>query len=49
MSCIGPPDVVAAASLYGYLYLSGDRGRTWSKGRREFGEVRALAVLPNAG
>ena len=42
------PDVVAAASLYGQLFLSGDGGRTWEKCRRSFGEVRALAIAPTA-
>ncbi len=40
------PDVIAAASLYGYLYLSEDGGDTWRKLDREFGEVRALALTP---
>ncbi len=38
------PEVIAAASLYGYLYLSTDGGASWSKAAREFGEIRALAV-----
>jgi photosystem II stability/assembly factor-like uncharacterized protein len=40
------PDAVAAASLYGQLYLSEDAGRSWSRAARTFGEIRALAVTP---
>ena len=38
------PDVVAAATLYGYVYLSEDGGDSWRKLDREFGEIRALAL-----
>ncbi len=41
------PDVVVANSLHGYVYLSTDAGDSWSKLRREFGEIRALAWMPN--
>jgi hypothetical protein len=41
------PGVVVAASLHGYLYTSTDSGETWQKNRREFGEIRALAWVPN--
>ena len=41
------PDIVAANSLHGYVYLSRDGGASWEKLRREFGEIRALAWLPN--
>ena len=41
------PNVVAAASLFGYVYVSEDGGDSWSKLKKEFGEVRALAVTPN--
>ena len=41
------PNVVLANSIHGYLYLSTDAGDSWTKLRREFGEVRALAWLPN--
>ena len=41
------PDVVAAGSLYGYVYLSEDAGDSWVKLVKEFGELRALAVSPN--
>jgi photosystem II stability/assembly factor-like uncharacterized protein len=41
------PDVVVANSLHGYVYLSRDGGGSWEKLRREFGEIRALAWLPN--
>jgi photosystem II stability/assembly factor-like uncharacterized protein len=41
------PDVVVANSLHGYVYVSADAGESWSKVRREFGEIRALAWVPN--
>ena len=40
------PDVIAAARIFGYVYLSEDGGETWTKPRREFGHVRAVAVTP---
>ncbi len=43
------PNVIVANSLHGYLYSSTDGGETWQKNRREFGEVRALAWVPNQG
>ena len=41
------PQVVAAGSLYGYVYVSTDGGESWQKLQKEFGEIRALAVMPN--
>jgi photosystem II stability/assembly factor-like uncharacterized protein len=41
------PNVIVAASLYGYVYVSEDGGASWSKRQREFGEIRALALTPN--
>ncbi|HXW85378.1 MAG TPA: hypothetical protein VEJ86_13305 [Candidatus Binataceae bacterium] len=41
------PDLIVANSLHGYLYVSPDAGDSWSKLRREFGEIRALAWVPN--
>ena len=41
------PDVIVAASLYGYVYTSEDGGESWRKLKREFGEVRAITVTPN--
>lgn len=41
------PQVIAAASLYGYVYVSTDGGESWQKLKKEFGEIRALAILPN--
>jgi len=41
------PDVVVANSLNGYVYLTLDGGESWIKNRREFGEIRALALIPN--
>jgi photosystem II stability/assembly factor-like uncharacterized protein len=40
-------NVVVANSLHGYVYTSTDAGETWQKNRREFGEIRALAWVPN--
>jgi photosystem II stability/assembly factor-like uncharacterized protein len=36
------PDLVLAASRYGYLYRSDDGGDTWRKLWREFGEVSSV-------
>jgi photosystem II stability/assembly factor-like uncharacterized protein len=41
------PNVVAGASIYGYIYVSEDGGDTWRKASRELGEIRGLAVAPN--
>jgi len=41
------PHVIAAASLYGYVYVSPDGGASWQKLRKEFGEIRTLAVTPH--
>jgi len=41
------PNVIVAASLYGYLYTSDDGGESWSKLKKEFGEIRTVAVSPN--
>lgn len=41
------PDVIAAASIYGYVYVSTDGGNAWDKLPREFGEIRSLAIMPN--
>jgi len=41
------PQVIAAASLYGYVYVSTDGGESWQKLQKEFGEIRTLAVMPN--
>jgi photosystem II stability/assembly factor-like uncharacterized protein len=41
------PHVIVAASLYGYVYVSEDGGDSWTKRRREFGEIRSLALTPN--
>ena len=41
------PNVIAAASLYGYVYVSEDGGESWRKLKKEFGEVRSVAVTPN--
>jgi photosystem II stability/assembly factor-like uncharacterized protein len=41
------PDVIVANSLHGYVYVSTNAGDTWTKSRREFGEIRAVAWVPN--
>ena len=41
------PEVIVAASIYGYVYSSEDGGDTWQKVRKEFGEIRTLALMPN--
>ena len=41
------PNVIAAASIYGYVYVSDDGGDSWRKLRKEFGEIRTLALMPN--
>jgi hypothetical protein len=40
-------EVIVAASLYGYVYISDDAGDSWRKLEKEFGEVRSVAVTPN--
>ncbi|MFQ6030022.1 MAG: WD40/YVTN/BNR-like repeat-containing protein [Dehalococcoidia bacterium] len=41
------PDVIAAGSLYGYVYLSEDGGENWQKLDKEFGEIRSVMLTPN--
>ena len=41
------PNVIVAASLFGYVYTSEDGGDSWQKLRKEFGEIRSLALAPN--
>ena len=41
------PDFIAACSHYGQLFTSGDSGNSWAKVRREFTEIRALAMTTN--
>jgi photosystem II stability/assembly factor-like uncharacterized protein len=41
------PDAIAAASLYGYVFVSADGGESWQKLQKEFGEIRTLALMPN--
>jgi len=41
------PDTIVAASLYGYVYVSDDAGQSWKKLRKEFGEIRSLALTPS--
>jgi photosystem II stability/assembly factor-like uncharacterized protein len=40
------PDMVLAASRYGYLYRSDDGGDSWRKLWREFGEVSSVLWVP---
>jgi photosystem II stability/assembly factor-like uncharacterized protein len=41
------PDLVLAASRYGYLYRSDDGGGSWTKLWREFSEVSSVLWTPN--
>jgi photosystem II stability/assembly factor-like uncharacterized protein len=41
------PKLMFAATRYGYLYRSGDAGKSWEKIRREFSEVAAMVWTPN--
>jgi photosystem II stability/assembly factor-like uncharacterized protein len=41
------PDVVAACSIYGQIFVSRDSGDSWSKLDREFGEIRSIVIHPN--
>ena len=51
--CVGlgthPADAnrIVAFSLFGEVYVSKDAGTSWRKIAREFGEIRAVAWLPN--
>ncbi len=40
------PDLIYASSVSGEVYRSTDRGASWTKLVREFGEIRALAWTP---
>jgi photosystem II stability/assembly factor-like uncharacterized protein len=40
------PEVVFAASRYGYLYRSDDAGHSWSRIGREFSEVSSIIWVP---
>ena len=40
------PDVIAASSVFGQIFLSRDRGDSWSKVDREFGEIRSITLSP---
>lgn len=41
------PNLVLAASRYGYLYRSDDGGQTWAKLWREFSEISSIVWSPN--
>ena len=41
------PEVIVAATLYGYVYVSDDGGESWNKLDKEFGEIRAVALTPS--
>ena len=41
------PDVMVAGSLYGYVYVSNNGGDSWDKLKKEFGEIRSVAVTSN--
>ena len=40
-------NVIVAASIFGYVYVSEDGGDSWQKLQKEFGEIRSVALLPN--
>ena len=44
---VAMPDTIAAHSVNGYVYLSDDGGNSWRKLRKEFGQIRSLALCPN--
>ncbi|WP_338360006.1 hypothetical protein [Yeosuana marina] len=39
------PDLIVAASIYGYIYITVDRGNYWTKQHQEFGEIRSIAIV----
>ena len=41
------PNIIFAASRYGYLYRSDTGGESWTKLRRELSEIAAVCWLPN--
>ncbi|MEC7916749.1 MAG: hypothetical protein VX963_10775 [Actinomycetota bacterium] len=41
------PGVIAATSVYGQIYVSGDYCETWDKLDRELGEIRASLLVPS--
>jgi photosystem II stability/assembly factor-like uncharacterized protein len=41
------PNIILAASRYGYLYRSDDAGASWTKLRRELSEIAAVCWVPN--
>ena len=41
------PNIIFAASRYGYLYRSDDGAKSWTKLRRELSEIAAVCWLPN--
>ena len=44
---IAEPNLVFAASRFGYLYRSVDGGDSWTKLRREFSEISSVAWVPD--
>ncbi len=41
------PDTVAAATVFGQVYVSENSGDSWTQLGREFGEIRAVSLSPN--
>ena len=41
------PNRILSFSLFGEIYISEDAGDSWEKVKREFGEIRSAAWLPN--
>jgi photosystem II stability/assembly factor-like uncharacterized protein len=46
-TCEADPELIYASSVSGEVYRSTDGGALWTKLRREFGEIRALAWTDN--
>jgi photosystem II stability/assembly factor-like uncharacterized protein len=44
---VADPRLILACSHYGEIYTTEDAGDSWRKLRREFTEIRAIALLPN--
>ena len=42
------PGMIAAASVFGQVFVSADTERSWAKLDREFGEIRSVTLAPSA-
>lgn len=41
------PDVIAATTVFGQVFLTENSGESWTKLPREFGEIRSVCLSPN--